>query len=180
MLRERKVAEIIKVREDTSRFARFKIVSKSRLMPDTSEDESDNDDNHLPIALYDAVQSMDTNQDDNSDITCNLQRLLRQKLTFDRALENIAHDEPQEDYVYDLYELDGNESSLGSRVPAAALSWMDFSDPEAELVASSTQSDVSSEDSNAEDYFANDYPDEEEITEEYNSYAYDSDQGKPF
>lgn len=175
-LRERKVAEIIKVREDSSRSARFKIVSKRRLMPATDEEESDCDTNHPPIALYDAVQNTDTDQGDNSEITCNLQRLLRQKLTFNLALEDFAQDDPQDDYVYDLYELDEDEVSHNSRLDAAALSWVDFSDPEAELMASSTQSGMSSEDSNTEDYFANDYPDEEESSEEYNSYAYDSDQ----
>ncbi|KAJ9049946.1 hypothetical protein DSO57_1019278 [Entomophthora muscae] len=176
LLRERKITEMIKQRTESSRAARFQISNKNRLMPD-SEDESDdelNDDNslkHRTIALYDAVEE----SDDISDITCNLQQLFRKKLIIDKVLEDAA----QDDYVYDIYEIDEGGHPFIPAEPAT-LAWVDFSDSESEIKADDSQSSYgeSDNDSNAEDYFANDYPEEEDLgSEGYNTYAYDSDQG---
>ncbi|KAJ9064986.1 hypothetical protein DSO57_1024636 [Entomophthora muscae] len=175
LLRERKITEMIKQRTESSRAARFQISNKNRLIPD-SEVESDdelNDDNslkHRTIALYDAVQE----SEDISDITCNLQQLFRKKLIIDKVLEDAA----QDDYVYDIYEIDEGGHPFIPAEPAT-LAWVDFSDSESEIKADDSQSSYgeSDNDSNAEDYFANDYPEEEDLgSGGYNTYAYDSDQ----
>lgn len=108
------------------------------------------------------MEIVDIERDEGDDeITRNLMPMVRDYLNF------TEHN----DYVYDLYFHDttkGVSNALEqSRVGTLE---MDTSDPLL-LDEGPTDSDVGdSDDSNAEDYYTHDYPDEEELSDE-NQYA---------
>ncbi|RKP10092.1 hypothetical protein THASP1DRAFT_28139 [Thamnocephalis sphaerospora] len=109
--------------------------------------------------------------DSMPDVMSNFVPLLRDHFTLrDRSGGNSSDDDGE--YVYDFY-YDSGDLQPSQRVPqhAAPLIWLDETDPNNVFFDDASDDDDSlggseSEDSNAEDFYANDYPDEEEDSDE--------------
>ncbi|KAI9294675.1 hypothetical protein K502DRAFT_365603 [Neoconidiobolus thromboides FSU 785] len=121
------------------------------------------------------------------DAASELQNLFEKKLRSKPVVDNEESIENEDsEYVYDYYELDSDsgERAIGTFQPKAAVNWLsldiedELNEREYENIDFGIESEddfTDAEDSNQEDYYANDYPEEEEEEEEYNYEAYESE-----
>ncbi|KAI8069880.1 hypothetical protein BC940DRAFT_296391 [Gongronella butleri] len=112
--------------------------------------------------MYDAVKDeekgpqlyMDEDEEDPDDIMCNFIPMVKEYLS-------LKDKDPEDDYVYDVYYCDVSStqtSITGANV--AELVWFDDDNEYLNDDSDSELGDIEDEDSNAEDYYQNDYPDE--------------------
>lgn len=79
---------------------------------------------------------------------------------------NDKHEEKEDDYVYDVYYRDDqNIDEEMKSMNVGSLVWFENESEYLDDDSDSELGDIDDEDSNAEDYYQNDYPDEEESDE---------------
>ncbi|ORX90429.1 hypothetical protein K493DRAFT_409868 [Basidiobolus meristosporus CBS 931.73] len=152
---------------------RYKVINQNRI-DDIMGEESQRDNNGF--RLFDVVREEDydrealktakfTSEDPNSDIMCNFLPMLREYLSVnDKPVEEELHDD---EYVYDVYYRDdANHATTMPSVKLASLIWFDDPEDNVFLHDEGDSSDFEGdEDSNAEDYYKNEYPEEEAWTD---------------
>ncbi|KAF7728242.1 solute carrier 7, member 6 opposite strand [Apophysomyces ossiformis] len=172
-LNERK-DRLMEQQQKTTRQARYRVINQNRArsesnMPPVVQSASDKAAEDL-FQMYEAVKENDQKQpklyldegiDDPDDIMCNFIPMVKEYLTLNERPEET------EDYVYDVYYRDdsGNATELHSG-NIGSLVWFENESEYVNDDEDSEVGDIEDEDSNAEDYYQNDYPDEES-DEEY-------------
>ncbi|OZJ06174.1 hypothetical protein BZG36_01028 [Bifiguratus adelaidae] len=150
-----------------SKEARYRIVSDRRYgkagAPKDSEEANGSAMDFLEAIKDDGLSRRKGSKDITSpnvddDVYCNLMPMVKEYLTLN---EQAVDQEPE--YVYDIYYSNprGAEAAMAVSSNIGSLLWVD----EDELMNDSDDSSVADEadeDSNAEDYYQNDYPDEDE------------------
>jgi len=110
------------------------------------------------VTVYDVLPEAESSDDP---IMCNFLPMVR---------EYLKMEEKEEDYVYDIYIGHTSETSTETQGRWANLMWKD---EQVYYSGSDTTSELSTEDSNAEDYYGNDYPDDSES--EYSQHVQSSE-----
>ncbi|KAK9767795.1 hypothetical protein K7432_002131 [Basidiobolus ranarum] len=169
--------EVLAVSEQKSQpkveSTRYKVINQNRMEDIMQEERRSEGDG---IRLFDVVREEDyerealktakfTTDDPNSDIMCNFIPMLREYLSVnDKPVEEELQDD---EYVYDVYYRD--DSKTASNMPSvklASLIWFDDPEDNVFLHDEGDSSDFEGdEDSNAEDYYTNEYPEEETWTD---------------
>ncbi|KAL9559356.1 hypothetical protein PS6_000823 [Mucor atramentarius] len=121
--------------------------------------------------MYEAVKDEDTSKqaklfvdddiEDPDDIMCNFIPMVKEYLTLQEREE-----EKEDDYVYDVYYRDDENIEQGmNSMNIGSLVWFDEQSEYLDDDSDSELGDNVDEDSNAEDYYQNDYPEEEDSDE---------------
>ncbi|KAG1148502.1 hypothetical protein G6F37_010846 [Rhizopus arrhizus] len=172
--REERKEQLMQKQSDVSKKARYRVINQNRSKtveqnaPPVVQSSAEKAAQDL-FQMFEAVREDETNNnnkqpklfvdedaDDVDDIMCNFIPMIKEYLTLNEK-------EPEDDdYVYDVYYREEhnpvvNTSNVGSLVWFdGATEYMDDNDTDSEI------GDVEDEDSNAEDYYQNDYPEEED------------------
>ncbi|CDH53955.1 predicted protein [Lichtheimia corymbifera JMRC:FSU:9682] len=179
-LRVNRIPETVQERKDrlmqqnmnTIREARYRVVQKNRNsahMPDMDM-----------FNMYEAVREdehpkapklfPDEDNADDEDIMCNFIPMVKEYLTL-----NDRKQEEEDDYVYDVYYQDNSESAGAFKdLTIGSLIWFNEETQYMNDESDSEAADFDDEDSNAEDFYQNDYPDEESDEEFEEQYGYSS------
>jgi hypothetical protein len=104
------------------------------------------------VTIYDVLPQLDSSEDA---ILANFLPMVQ---------EYLKMEEKEDDYVYDIYI--GQDVAQETQGRWAHLTWKD---EQVYYSASDTTSELSTEDSNAEDYYGNDYPDSDSYSERVQS-----------
>ncbi|KAI9487707.1 MAG: hypothetical protein EXX96DRAFT_554330 [Benjaminiella poitrasii] len=176
---------LVKEQKEASNKARYRVIQQNRAqasenMPPVVQSSSELAAKHL-FQMYEAVKDDDEKQskanllvdddiDDPDDIMCNFIPMVKEYLTLQEKDE-----EKEEDYVYDVYyrddaHIDQNINSMN----VGSLVWFDDQSEYVDDESDSELGDELDEDSNAEDYYQNDYPEEEASDEFEEQYGYNS------
>ncbi|KAI9490672.1 hypothetical protein BDB00DRAFT_836856 [Zychaea mexicana] len=110
----------------------------------------------------------DTDDEEDDDIMCNFIPMVKEYLTLNERVR-----EAEDEYVYDVYYRDDTQQGEIHGANVGSLVW--FND-ETEYMNDDTDSepgDYGDEDSNAEDFYQNDYPDEESDEDFEDQYGYE-------
>nr|CAG8435430.1 8163_t:CDS:10 [Entrophospora candida] len=138
----------------------------------TEDNETENETIHDIFMMYDAVKEEKPNKnieepnDNESDIMCNFIPLVKQYLTIQEDDKKSEDKSDDEDYVYDVYYQD-DSTMLDDEIQYqnfATLTW--FGGEENQVFVKETKNQElyeysDEEDSNAEDYYTHDYPEED-------------------
>ncbi|SAL98196.1 hypothetical protein [Absidia glauca] len=169
----------------TTKQARYRLINQNRAkadksMPPVVQSSAEKAAEDL-FQMYEAVKEekhkedprlfIDEDEEDPDDIMCNFIPMVKEYLTLNDRVE-----EPEEDdYVYDVYYCDKSTDNdaviAGPNV--GSLMWFD---QDTEYMNDDTDSEVGDnedEDSNAEDFYQNDYPDEESDEDYEDQYGYE-------
>ncbi|KAI7852237.1 hypothetical protein BDC45DRAFT_513784 [Circinella umbellata] len=128
----------------------------------------EDNDNKTTSSSSKAKLFADTDDEDDDDIMCNFIPMVKEYLTLNERKIN-----EEDDYVYDVYYRDDTQQGEIHGANVGSLVW--FND-ETEYMNDDSDSelgDYGDEDSNAEDYYQNDYPDEESGEDFEDQYGYD-------
>ncbi|KAL0088391.1 hypothetical protein J3Q64DRAFT_1725414 [Phycomyces blakesleeanus] len=172
---------MMKEQLNTNRQARYRVVQQNRSknaenLPPMVESASEVAAKDL-FQMYEAVKEddkenskaklfMDDDTEDPDDIMCNFIPMVKEYLTLNEKPQLSEEDE----YVYDVYYRD--DSNVTTGINAANIGSLVWFDEQGEFLNDDTDSELGDhedEDSNAEDYYQNDYPDEESV-EDYEHY----------
>ncbi|CEJ03777.1 hypothetical protein RMCBS344292_17754 [Rhizopus microsporus] len=157
---EERKEQLMQKQSDVSKKARYRVISQNRAKAM---------ENMPPVLI------LDEDTEDVDDIMCNFIPMIKEYLTLN---DREQKQEDEDDYVYDVYYRDDQEPNALNVNNVGSLVWfddtteyMDDNDTESEM------GDVGDEDSNAEDYYQNDYPDEEDDHDDHDEfeeqYGYD-------
>ncbi|CEG65326.1 hypothetical protein RMATCC62417_02129 [Rhizopus microsporus] len=187
---EERKEQLMQKQSDVSKKARYRVISQNRAkamenMPPVVQSSSEKAAEDL-FQMYEAVKDdettakqpkliLDEDTEDVDDIMCNFIPMIKEYLTLN---DREQKQEDEDDYVYDVYYRDDQEPNALNVNNVGSLVWfddtteyMDDNDTESEM------GDVGDEDSNAEDYYQNDYPDEEDDHDDHDEfeeqYGYD-------
>ncbi|KAG1171289.1 hypothetical protein G6F70_007312 [Rhizopus microsporus] len=187
---EERKEQLMQKQSDVSKKARYRVISQNRAkamenMPPVVQSSSERAAEDL-FQMYEAVRDdettakqpkliLDEDTEDVDDIMCNFIPMIKEYLTLN---DREQKQEDEDDYVYDVYYRDDQEPNALNVNNVGSLVWfddtteyMDDNDTESEM------GDVGDEDSNAEDYYQNDYPDEEDDHDDHDEfeeqYGYD-------
>ncbi|CAO3613537.1 unnamed protein product [Cunninghamella blakesleeana] len=170
--------------QNNARQARFKVINQNRSqinsdMPPEVKSSSEKAAEDL-FKMYDAVKIdnnsgpkliIDEDDDEADELMCNFIPMVKEYLTLNDRIEDHVEDN---DYVYDVYYCD--TSNTGQTISGTNIGSLVWFDDETEYLNDESESeagDDGDEDSNAEDYYQNDYPDEEDSEGEYeDQYGY--------
>ncbi|CAO3674010.1 unnamed protein product [Rhizopus stolonifer] len=172
--REERKDQLMQRQNDVSKKARYRVVNQNRNKameqnaPPAVQSTAEKAAQDL-FQMFEAVRDDDTNNnkhklfadedtEDLDDIMCNFIPMIKEYLTLSDREESS-----EKDYVYDVYYRDDQEHSPVNASNVGSLVWfdgtaeyVDDNDSESEL------GDFGDEDSNAEDYYQNDYPEEDD------------------
>ncbi|KAF9581620.1 solute carrier 7, member 6 opposite strand [Lunasporangiospora selenospora] len=189
--------ELAHAKRAETRMARYRVINRNRFGSDPSEKAPPVVKSSLEaqaeaaldvFSVFDAVKEEEPKskeqlmrESEESDIVCNLLPMVREYLAVSEkttgpksstespttrsslrmsGLDNTKkaddNDDDDEDYVYDIYYKDNNAES--------------YRESEHRAIGSLSDDDFDDSDSNAEDYYQNDYPDEE-FSDGYDPYA---------
>ncbi|ORZ22178.1 hypothetical protein BCR42DRAFT_473019 [Absidia repens] len=171
--------------QTSAKQARYRLITQNRTkvdktMPPTVQSSSEKAAEDL-FQLYEAVKDekhrdepklfMDDDEENPDDIMCNFIPMVKEYLTLNDRVEEPEKD----DYVYDVYYCDKSTDDADVTGPnVGSLMWFD---QETEYLNEDSDSEIGDnedEDSNAEDFYQNDYPDEEDSDEDYeDQYGYE-------
>ncbi|KAF0543011.1 RNA polymerase II nuclear localization protein iwr1 [Gigaspora margarita] len=175
---------------ENTRRERYKVIDRNRqsgnfahFSSDSVEDEENATDEMFK--MYDAVKEElpiepKFIEEDNldSDIMCNFIPMVREYLTLQENIDKESNTDSDNDYVYDVYYHD--DSMVFDDKPEyqnyASLTWFNDDDNGIFVKETAGKDDFEysdEEDSNAEDYYTHDYPDEEEVWSEQEGYSSD-------
>ncbi|KAI9025803.1 hypothetical protein CLU79DRAFT_743155 [Phycomyces nitens] len=161
---------MMKEQLDTNRQARYRVIQKNRSknaenMPPMVQSASEAAAKDL-FQMYEAVKEGEENEkaklfvdddiEDPDDIMCNFIPMVKEYLTLNEKPKD------EDEYVYDVYYRD--DSNLTAGINAGNIGSLVWFDEETGYLNDDTDSELGDhedEDSNAEDYYQNDYPDEE-------------------
>ncbi|KAI8968976.1 hypothetical protein BDF20DRAFT_137537 [Mycotypha africana] len=118
---------------------------------------------------------LDDDIEDPDDIMCNFIPMIKEYLTLQD--KNQPQEENEDDYVYDVYYKDDAEILSQQSINSMNVGSLVWFDDESEYIddsdSNSELGDELDEDSNAEDYYQNDYPEEEDSDEFEDDYGYE-------
>ncbi|KAF1805975.1 hypothetical protein V8B55DRAFT_1486866 [Mucor lusitanicus] len=175
---------LVREQKDASHKARYRVIQQNRSRvdedaPPVVQSSSEKAAKDL-FQMYEAVKDeddtskqaklfVDDDIEDPDDIMCNFIPMVKEYLT----LQEREQDK-EDDYVYDVYYRDDEnmEHSMNS-MNVGSLVWFD---EQSEYLDDDTDSELGDnvdEDSNAEDYYQNDYPEEEDSDEFEDQHDYD-------
>ncbi|KAJ1970481.1 hypothetical protein H4R35_005840 [Dimargaris xerosporica] len=186
---DKKKVKIANDKKSDARNARFRVVNRNRTpianqppeaiaakLQDASHGPSVSELFHLVDAVKDSQllpSSLPRPVPHASSATDSLVPMMEQYLTVDQN---------PDDYVYDVYYVDTADDEefdvIRARQPYGSLLWTGMEDDDYEFVPTS-ESECDEEDSNAEDYYAHDYPDEDDWSDEvvsHNSSEFSSEE----
>ncbi|GAN09076.1 solute carrier family 7, member 6 opposite strand [Mucor ambiguus] len=174
---------LVKEQKDASHKARYRVIQQNRSKvdedtPPVVQSSSEKAAKDL-FQMYEAVKDEDTSKqaklfvdddiEDPDDIMCNFIPMVKEYLTLQEKEE-----EKEDDYVYDVYYRDDENLEQGmNSMNIGSLVWFD---EQSEYLDDDTDSELGDnvdEDSNAEDYYQNDYPEEEDSDEFEDQHDYD-------
>ncbi|CAI2165303.1 11713_t:CDS:10 [Funneliformis geosporum] len=183
-IREEQIARF----NESGRKERYKVIDRNRQKSSstlvTSGDDVEDEDEVTTnlFNMYDAVKESESltepkfveKNDIDSEIMCNFIPMVRQYLSLQEQIDKEGSDEA---YVYDVYYRD-DAMDLDDRMnfnKIATLTWFNDNGNELFVNESDEKDEIvysDEEDSNAEDYYTHDYPDEDEdeawsVQEEY-------------
>ncbi|CEP15004.1 hypothetical protein [Parasitella parasitica] len=181
---ENRKDRLIKEQKEASNKARYRVIHQNRSKADESappvvQSSSEKAAKDL-FQMFEAVKDEDTASkkanlfvdddiEDPDDIMCNFIPMVKEYLTLQEKEE-----EKEEDYVYDVYYRDDKniEQSL-ALTNVGSLVWFDEQSEYLDDDSDSELGDNVDEDSNAEDYYQNDYPEEDDSDEFEDQHDYD-------
>ncbi|KAJ1986999.1 hypothetical protein H4R33_003068 [Dimargaris cristalligena] len=159
-----------------SKCARFRVISKNRysaLVPKEEKKFPDRPETRDLFDVIDAVKEDDkprvsTKSKRDDDITCNLIPMIEEYLNVEKK---------NDDYVYDVYYIDDPEEHELAQTPLnyGSLFWNGDGEDYDNLASDSDEFE-GDDDSNAEDYYGNDYPDEADWENELSDFEHGSDE----
>ncbi|KAG2208640.1 hypothetical protein INT46_001366 [Mucor plumbeus] len=174
---------LVKEQKEASNKARYRVIHQNRSKidedaPPVVQSSSEKAAKDL-FQMYEAVKDEDNSKqaklfvdddiEDPDDIMCNFIPMVKEYLTLQEKEE-----EKEEDYVYDVYYRDDEniEQSM-NLMNVGSLVWFDEQSEYLDDDSDSELGDNVDEDSNAEDYYQNDYPEEEDSDEFEDQHDYD-------
>ncbi|KAK4513085.1 uncharacterized protein ATC70_000123 [Mucor velutinosus] len=174
---------LVREQKDASHKARYRVIQQNRSKvdedaPPVVQSSSEKAAKDL-FQMYEAVKDEDTSKqaklfvdddiEDPDDIMCNFIPMVKEYLTLQEKEED-----KEDDYVYDVYYRDDEniEQSMTS-MNVGSLVWFDEQSEYLDDDSDSELGDYADEDSNAEDYYQNDYPEEEDSDEFEDQHDYD-------
>ncbi|KAI7891301.1 uncharacterized protein EV154DRAFT_508596 [Mucor mucedo] len=184
---EEKKDRLVREQKEASSKARYRVIHQNRSSPDEDappvvQSAAEKAAKDL-FQMYEAVKDeetskanlfMDDDTEDPDDIMCNFIPMVKEYLTLQER-----ETEKEEDYVYDVYYRDDNsfEQGINSK-NVGSLVWFDDTSEYLDDDSDSELGDDVDEDSNAEDYYQNDYPEEEDSDEfeDQNGFELSSDE----
>ncbi|EXX72638.1 hypothetical protein RirG_067500 [Rhizophagus irregularis DAOM 197198w] len=176
-IREQKIART----NENRREERYKVIDRNRQKNGSftnisSDDVEDEDETFTELfKMYDAVKESEApmepkfvEEDDiDSEIMCNFIPMVRQYLSLQEQIDKEDKTDLDDGYVYDVYYRD-DAMDLDDQINfnnIASLTWINDDENEIFVNESDDKDDFvysDEEDSNAEDYYTHDYPDEDE------------------
>ncbi|KAI8645796.1 hypothetical protein BD408DRAFT_440560 [Parasitella parasitica] len=170
----------MKEQKDASNKARYRVIHQNRSkadenVPPAVQSSSEKAAKDL-FQMFEAVKDEDTTKqaklfvdddiEDPDDIMCNFIPMVKEYLTL--------QEKEEEDYVYDVYYRDDENTEQNvALMNVGSLVWFDEQSEYLDDDSDSELGDNVDEDSNAEDYYQNDYPDEEDSDEFEDQHDYD-------
>ncbi|KAI9318642.1 hypothetical protein BX666DRAFT_1930068 [Dichotomocladium elegans] len=176
---EERKDRLVQEKMNTIRQARYRVVQKNRnsaMLPDMDlfqiyEAVREDEDKKTPQLFPDEDNA------DDEDILYNFIPMVKEYLTL-----NERKQEDENDYVYDVYYRDDSKSADAiQNGNVGSLVW--FDEDKQYMNDKDSDSDVGNEedeDSNAEDYYQNDYPDEESDGEFEDQFGYSSEDDEDY
>ncbi|CAG8580168.1 5792_t:CDS:10 [Acaulospora morrowiae] len=177
--------------KESARKERYKVIDRNRQKSGASLFSSDENEDGEEVSnelfkMYDAVREEEASSrktlniinDQDSDIMCNFIPMIREYLTLEENADKEDHVESDDEYVYDVYYRDDFMSfdDTNDYHNIAALTWFEEDNHIFMKEATKDEFEYSDEeDSNAEDYYTHDYPDEEEVWSEQEAYSSEDD-----
>lgn len=175
---------LVREQKENSSKARYRVVNQNRSKatedaPPVVQSSSEKAAEDL-FQMYEAVKDeeeskqaklfVDDDIEDPDDIMCNFIPMVKEYLT----LQDKEEDK-EEDYVYDVYYRDDAdlEAEGVNNMNIGSLVWFDQQSEYLDDDSDSELGDFVDEDSNAEDYYQNDYPEEEDSDEFEDQHNYD-------
>ncbi|CAO0795738.1 unnamed protein product [Mucor circinelloides] len=174
---------LVREQKDASHKARYRVIHQNRAKvdedaPPVVQSSSEKAAKDL-FQMYEAVKDEDTSKqaklfvdddiEDPDDIMCNFIPMVKEYLTLQEKEE-----EKEDDYVYDVYYRDDENIEQGmNSMNIGSLVWFDEQSEYLDDDSDSELGDNVDEDSNAEDYYQNDYPEEEDSDEFEDQHDYD-------
>ncbi|KAL7319711.1 hypothetical protein PS15m_002812 [Mucor circinelloides] len=174
---------LVREQKDASHKARYRVIHQNRAKvdedaPPVVQSSSEKAAKDL-FQMYEAVKDEDTSKqaklfvdddiEDPDDIMCNFIPMVKEYLTLQEREE-----EKEDDYVYDVYYRDDENIEQGmNSMNIGSLVWFDEQSEYLDDDSDSELGDNVDEDSNAEDYYQNDYPEEEDSDEFEDQHDYD-------
>ncbi|KAI8143597.1 hypothetical protein BJV82DRAFT_611034 [Fennellomyces sp. T-0311] len=176
---EERKDRLVQQKHRTARQARYRVISQNRDQrrgdqPPVVQSAADE-----LLQMYEAVRDDATtskanlfadsdDEGEKDDIMCNFIPMVKEYLTLN---ERVMDEE--DDYVYDVYYRDDTQGGEIHGVSVGSLVWFDDETQYMNDDSDSEPGDYGDEDSNAEDYYQNDYPDEESDGDFEDQYGYD-------
>ncbi|KAI8088686.1 uncharacterized protein BX664DRAFT_331121 [Halteromyces radiatus] len=174
--------------QNNAKQARYRVINQNRSksdknIPPVVQSSSEKAAEDL-FQMYEAVKDekrepgpklfVDDEEENPDDIMCNFIPMVKEYLT----LNDRTEEEPEEDdYVYDVYYCDKSTDLTATGIAGPNVGSLVWFDQDTEYLNDDTDSevgDIEDEDSNAEDFYQNDYPDEEDSDEDYEEqYGYE-------
>jgi hypothetical protein len=152
--------ELMKNKIKESKAARYKVISKNRAMKIGNDD---NDEYELyDVVKEDSLEGLFYGSKKEEELMCNFNKMVKEYLSVSNNNVPSAadNDDSQDNYVYDLY-IPVDSDKVTENDDAAALIWEELDDNIYDYNEGENSS-YDSEDSNAEDYYQNEYPSSEE------------------
>ncbi|CAO3620548.1 unnamed protein product [Mucor hiemalis] len=178
---EERKDRLVREQKEASSKARYRVIHQNRTKTDpeappvvqSSSEKAAKDLFQMYEAVKDDEKSkanllMDDDIEDPDDIMCNFIPMVKEYLTLQEKEE-----EKDDDYVYDVYYRDDNNLDKEiTNMNVGSLVWFDEQSEYLDDDSDSELGDYVDEDSNAEDYYQNDYPEEEDSDEFEDQHGY--------
>ncbi|ORZ02873.1 hypothetical protein BCR43DRAFT_482313 [Syncephalastrum racemosum] len=170
--------------------ARYRVIAQNRSKAEdgrNADGKTSEQEISQLLDMYEAVREEDIKQpklfpgeecDDPDDIMCNFIPMVKEYLTLNEKTPMES-----DEYVYDVYYRDDSNANVSVHsTNVASLVWYDDADYMNNNDEDSELGDNEDEDSNAEDYYQNDYPDTESDLdfEDQNDYVLSSDDDEDY
>ncbi|ORX79073.1 hypothetical protein BCR32DRAFT_294655 [Anaeromyces robustus] len=165
--------ELMQNKIKESKAARYKVITKNRAMK-TGEDEKTDEYQLYDVVKEDSLEGLFYGSKKEEELMCNFNKMVKEYLQVsnDNTPSAADNDDSQDNYVYDLYiPVDSDKINEND---AANLIWEEL-DNDIYDYNEDDNSSYDSEDSNAEDYYQNEYPSEEDEGGLYSSSEDDDD-----
>ncbi|ORX58552.1 hypothetical protein BCR36DRAFT_580165 [Piromyces finnis] len=148
--------ELMEKKIKESKAARYKVITKNRAMKTNDNDE---DEYQLyDVVKEDSLEGLYYGSKKEEELMCNFNKMIKEYLQVSNDNNTSAedNDDSQDNYVYDLY-IPVDSDKLTENDVAADLIWEEL-DNNIYDYNEDDNSSYDSEDSNAEDYYQNEYP----------------------
>jgi len=151
--------ELMQNKIKESKAARYKVIAKNRAMK-TDNDENTDDYQLYDVVKEDSLEGLYYGSKKEEELMCNFNKMVKEYLQVsnDNTPSAADNDDSQDNYVYDLYiPVDSEKLTENDNENVANLIWEEL-DENIYDYNEGDNSSYDSEDSNAEDYYQNEYP----------------------